>query len=476
MRKSRIFFYWAICFIIGVGIESLWSWDIFYFFITAAVGVVGAVFFWSHKKKRYLCLGALFLFLGVWRVSLSWPTMNNKNLIFYNGQQVSLLGKIIAEPDISNKNIKLKVRAESLYLSGGLKDVKGKVLVNTAKYDQEWQYGEQILLRCLIDKPGIILAKNDGERDFNYGRYLAGENIYSVCYKPEQLIKMTDVDSHFGLVDKINLNLLKFKQRLAEVIDNNMSLPESGLLKAMILGYRREISAEISLAFTKTGLTHIVAISGLNITLIGSLLFALLATVGISRQKSFWLGVLVLSFYVLMIGAFASAVRALVVTVIFMYGLKIGRLPKVANGLLLAALILLLINPQALIYDIGFQLSFLAILGLMIFYEKVFAWLKFVPEKMSIRMMVAMTLSAQVFTLPVIFYYFGNISFIAPVANLFVLPVLPILTVAGFLMIFGGLIWQPIAWALGLILHFVVGYIIFAVELLSKIPVAGIGV
>lgn len=469
MKLRQVFLYFSSLFVLGVAIKTFCTLDLLYFFIMAMIGLVLAVLFWQNKLYRLLLLGAIFLFLGAWRFNLAEPILDNNNLAFYNNSQIEFNGRIIAEPEVTEKNIKLKIKAQEIFLSTGKKAITGKILVNAEKYGTNWQNGNNVFIRCQIEQPGIIKSTEENKKDFNYGKYLLAENIRSVCYQP-LVIKKIEAAAGKNLWTKFNQDLINARQKFKTIIDANLSLPASGLLNAMLLNYRREITPELSLAFNKTGLTHIIAISGLNITLIAIMLFELFILLGIRRQKVFWLAMGVLTIYVIMIGAPASAARALVMSGIFLYALSMGRLAFGFNALMLAAVILLLINPYALIYDIGFQLSFLAVLSLMLFYEKFVEWLKFLPKNLQIRSLVAMTLSAQILTLPMIVYYFRRLSLIAPLANILVVPILPIMTIAGFVLILAGLISAKLAFVVGLFLHFVMTYIIKVVEILSQIP------
>jgi competence protein ComEC len=222
-----------------------------------------------------------------------------------------------------------------------------------------------------------------------------------------------------------------------------------------------------------------VAISGLHITILAGILFYLFILLGVPRQKSFWPAVLILFLYVCMIGFRASAIRAFIMGTLVLYALKIGRLSKSINALVLAGAILLLINPKLLLWDVGFQLSFLAVLGILYFYPLLTKTLKhkntktqllnnrFVDVVVSIFFV---TLSAQIFTLPLVFYYFRVISLVSPLANLLVLPILPVVMVSGLILIILGLIWSKLAFAFGILIWLLLSYIFKVVELLSQIP------
>ncbi|MEK7580365.1 MAG: ComEC/Rec2 family competence protein, partial [Patescibacteria group bacterium] len=145
-------------------------------------------------------------------------------------------------------------------------------------------------------------------------------------------------------------------------------------------------------------------------------------------------------------------------------------------ALILAACLMLFFNPKLLSGDVGFQLSFGAVSGIIFGQSYLARKLKILPAKFHIRDLVATTLAAQIFILPLIVYYFGNLSFIAPIANLLVLPVLPYIMTAGF--IFSFLLWLPsvlitvIIWPLKIVLN----YVLFIIDFGSKLPLAALSV
>lgn len=476
MHKSKIFLYFSLCFILGIALRSFLNFDIFYAFIFLLTCLILGVIVWARSSRRIILMGAIFLFLGILRYEISLPKIDQNHIAFYNGQEVELIGEITVEPDVREKHMKLTIDNLSRYTPGTFdqnKNLKGKILVNVYKYGEDYNYGDWLQIKCKLEEPGIIESEN-GWRDFDYGRYLAVKGIYSVCYRPDLVEKtfshrFTQIRAQI-YTDAFYTAVINTKKKFKDIIDKNLSLPQSGLLEAMLLGYRREISPAITDQFSKAGVSHIIAISGLHITIMAGLLFYLLMALGVPRQKSFWPALVILFLYVVMIGFRASAVRALIMGAVLFYALKIGRLKKSINVLVLAAVVLLLINPKLLIFDVGFQLSFLAVLGILYFYPLFEKWLKFIPDKGKVRSLICLTLSAQVLTLPLIFYYFGYVSFVSPLANLLIIPVLPVVMVGGMIMIFLGLIWSNFAFVSGIFLWLVLSYVIKVTEILSQIP------
>ncbi len=222
-----------------------------------------------------------------------------------------------------------------------------------------------------------------------------------------------------------------FKAKLSGLIDAGLNEPESSLARPIVFGGQKGLEQTIRDDFQKTGLTHIMAVSGFNVSILAVVIMAVLLAIGLNRQRAFYAAVIFLAAYIILVGLPASAMRAGLMGFLVLWALKLGRLNKITNSLVLTAAILLLINPKLLRDDVGFQLSFLAIAGLVYVYPILEAiWQKVkLPKLKGASDALLITLAAQVFTLPVLAYNFSQISLIAPLANLAVLWTLPILTV-----------------------------------------------
>jgi len=481
MKKNKIFLYFCLLFVAGIALRSVFSFDLFYAFIFLLICLVLASLVWHNKVYRIILLGAFFLFLGILRFNISVPVIDENHIKHYNDSVIEFTGQISSEPDVREKHTKLILNNLELacrspveldVLEGSRGEggkVQGKILVNAYKYG-DYNYADWVKIECELNTPGIIESDNEFSRDFDYGRYLGVKGIYSTCYKPESIEKINN--QYLTINNKIYKKLINSKQKFKEIIDANLPLPQSGLLNAMLLGYKRELLPEIADQFSQTGMSHIVAISGLHITIIAGILFYLFILLGVPRSKSFWPALTILFLYIIMIGFRASATRAFIMAALLLYALKIGRLSKSINALILAGSVLLIINPKLLLYDIGFQLSFLAVLGILYFYPLFNKWLEFISDKYKIRSIIGVTLSAQILTLPLVVYYFGILSIISPVANLLVLPILPVVMVGGMILIILGLIWAKLAFIFGILIWIILSYVLKVIELLSQIPYA----
>ena len=188
--------------------------------------------------------------------------------------------------------------------------------------------------------------------------------------------------------------------------------PSASFEAGLLTGSRKGIPDDLLEAFNMTGLTHIIAISGYNISLIVVLISSLFKNSSRRVKVPFIIVFIVL--FTIFVGASAAVVRASIMGIISVMALWFGRQSQVLNALLISAFVMVLWNPATLFYDVGFQLSFLATLGLIIAGNKIMETTKFLPEKFGIREAFAMTFSAQIFALPVILVNFGRFSFISP--------------------------------------------------------------
>ncbi len=218
-----------------------------------------------------------------------------------------------------------------------------------------------------------------------------------------------------------------------------------------------------------------IAISGLHMAIIVWLLQSLLLGMGIRRQTSFVYLFLFLLLYLYLIGFVPSAVRASLMVMMVLLGPILRRQTMSVFSLILAADVFVLVNPDLLVYDIGFQLSFLAVLGLLWYVRFFNKILFFIPQKFKLREVLSVTLSAQVFTWPLIVYYFGIFSVIAPLANFLVLPLLPAILLLSLLLALVGfipIIASIISWPLFILFKIIV----IITNYLSQIPGAYINI
>lgn len=250
-------------------------------------------------------------------------------------------------------------------------------------------------------------------------------------------------------------NILRTK--IEDRINRILPEPQASLLAGILLGKKRTLPEELLEKFNRTSTTHILVVSGYNITIIGAVIIGFLNWLTLPRKYSFWLAILGIIGFVWLVGFTPPVIRAAIMGILVLIAIRMGRIYNITNALLLTAVLMLLHDPFQLFHNISFQLSFSATIGIVYLY----------PRFQKLGEILGTTLSAQLAVFPFIAYYFGQISLIAPIANLLVLPVIPVAMLFGFL---GIMLGSFFAWPAWLFL----AYVIKMVEILSSIPFASI--
>jgi competence protein ComEC len=255
--------------------------------------------------------------------------------------------------------------------------------------------------------------------------------------------------------------------------------PEASLLSGILLGIESGIQPDVRKAFNDTGTSHIIAISGFNITIIAAL-FSKLFGRFLGRRWGATACALGIALYTILAGADASVVRAALMAGIALLGQRIGRQAFSLASLAASAMLMTALQPMAL-WDVGFQLSFAATLGLVLYGPPLEAWLERLASRWirprrarrlsrTISEFTLFTLAAQVTTLPLIAYYFRRLSLVSLLANPVILPLQPAVMVLGGLAVLGGMLFLPLGRLLGWVAWPFVALTIRAVEFFAQWP------
>ncbi len=381
-----------------------------------------SVLAWRYRRARTVILAGAFFCLGFWRYALGLPVSTPDKIWYYNGRTVTVEGVVANEADVRQTNRKLEVKAGKLERQ----EVSGTILATTNLYPA-YDYGDELEMTCGLEAPEPF-------DDFAYDRYLARFDIYSVCYYP----KIKKIAGAQG--NKLYSAIFRLKAALRAKIDRGLSEPSASLASAIILGDKKGLPDDLRTVFARAGISHIAAISGMHISILAALLMGALLGAGLPRRYAFYASVSFLAVYIILIGLPASAMRAGLMGFLVLWALELGRLSKLTNSLVLAAAVLLLINPRLLRDDVGFELSFLAVAGIAYAYPLLDNRIKRRTERAASPLwraktaraavsVMVLTASAQIFTLPVIAYDFSFVSLAAPLTNLLVLWCLPLLMI-----------------------------------------------
>lgn len=459
MLRAIYFTTFLLAFLIGV----VWFW----FDKNPAVpaGFLGLIFFglivFAPKLSKLVLIVVFGLVLSYLRIYFIESSVAPNKIEFYNEQNVIFHAKVNEEVERRVDKQKITLEAEEIFLDNSWRKVSGRILL-TANLYPEFFYGDFLLIAGTLKKPEPFSYENDGgqEVEFKYDNYLSRYQIFSLIYYPEEIKILARFQGNIILQ-----KLFNFKRLLIGRVNELLPEPQASFLGGLLWGARSGLPPDLLEGFNRTGTTHIIALSGFNITIIGVLLFLLAPWVYLKRQQAYWLVLATIVLFVLFTGGQASVMRAAVMGILALTAYYLGRPKAIFVLLVFAAGFMVILNPLVLFYDVGFQLSFLATIGLIYLapnWEKKFLWL---PKKFALRESVVATLSAIFMTMPLIAYEFGRVSLVAPVTNIFILPAIPGIMLVGFLAILISLVsftaGQWIAYAVWFFLSYVINIVKF---------------
>lgn len=264
------------------------------------------------------------------------------------------------------------------------------------------------------------------------------------------------------------------RDKLREIINTNLPNPQSAILAGILLGDKASFSKDWKQKLSNTGTSHIVAVSGMNIVMLSTIFVGLGVSLGLYRGQALWFSLVFVWIFIALIGFQVSAIRAGVMGSILIFCQILGRKGASFRALALAVAIMLAVNPALLRYSLSFQLSVLATLGLIQISPVIELKLKKIKvfEKTGFSPVIAASLAAQIFTMPLLVYSFGYISLVGLLVNLLIVPLLPFVMISGIVFLVGALIYAPLgiilSWLVGLLLSFVV----WIIDIFSKVPFA----
>ncbi|MBU1180466.1 competence protein ComEC family protein, partial [Patescibacteria group bacterium] len=297
-RKSYIVLVACFGFVIGIIAHSFLNFSFSFFWIYNALLLAGVLMllFWKDKKMRLIFMGVFFIILGFARFDLGIE--KNKILPEYYDKEIKIIGTVADEP--INKIDKQQLIIEPKEISREVFDEKEKILLTTNLYPQ-YKYGDGLEINCKLQKPKIF-------EDFDYARYLSMQNIYGVCYWP--VISRTYADGTRTYADIIMQKLLMAKNFLIKKINQNLHEPLASFLAGLTVGARNAIPPKLLDNFQRTGTTHIIAISGWNITFLGLMFLPVLFYLRLKRKHAFYVMIGIIILFVLLVGAQPSVIRA----------------------------------------------------------------------------------------------------------------------------------------------------------------------
>jgi len=470
--KASLFYSGIISFALGVFLRSLVSVHVsFTLFLMLLVGVffVYGIFLKKTSKQIFgfiltLSFTLSFFVLGIVRYEISDQKRGDPLLSKIVGETLIIQGVVSDEPDLRENNVRLTVDFEKVFLQNKTAEVKSRGIV-TADFYPEFEYGDRLKISGVFKKPENF--ENELGKEFNYVEFLAKDGIYYQMFRPK--IELLSKDDGNFIKEKI----FGFKRVFLEKIKNAVPEPEASLSGGLLLGTKQSLGKETLDQFRQVGLIHIVVLSGYNITIVAE---SFMKTLGffLSQRLAGIFGIVGIVLFAIMTGAGATVVRASLMVILVIIARLYGREYEVNRALFLAGFVMLMHNPKILLFDPSFQLSFVAMLGLVHVSPIVLRYMIFLTPRFGIRELAASTLATQIFVLPLILYMMGNLSLVALPVNLLVLAFVPITMFLSFVTGVVGFFSNAFSIPFGFISYLLLSYMFKIAELFASLPFASV--
>jgi len=428
--------------------------------------------FRQHRKiiiLTSLCL--VILFSGTVYFQSSLPTINENHLQFYNDRgTIEIKGMISADPEVRDKTTHLRLSATEIKVDEEWQPVSGTALLFVPRYPT-YDYGDVLRVTGKLETPPQL-------DDFDYEGYLAHQGIYSTMLYPG--IEILDKGKGFKPLEWV----YSLRSRLSQTMATILPEPQASLAQGIILGIRGNIPSSVKTDFSRTGTAHILAISGLHLSIVAGILLSLgIWLFGRRCYFYIWLALGIIWLYALLTGMHPPIVRGAIMASLFLTAELLGRQRSAFTSLAFAAAIMVGINPQIL-WTASFQMSFTAMAGLIFLAPPLMALgRKAVSNTLGEDELAArvaniitdsfsITLGAIIAVWPLVAYYFGIISFVGPPATLLALPALPGIIIAGALAGGLGLIFVPAAQIVAWLAWLFLSYMLLVVNSFASISPA----
>jgi competence protein ComEC len=440
----------TFAFVTGIVIASQVHLDVISWAVAALTALVLAFplrrLCFARWNSPPLFLILAILFAGGWRYQIAQPEITPFHIAWYNDRDYEVLvtGMILEPPDVRDVYANLKVEVQKVDTGNDQPLPAEGLMLARVDPDGAYAYGEIIRLRGKLKTP----PENE---DFSYRDYLARFGIHSYM----STAKVTRLPLPSG-GNSLLAGIYALKARALANLYQLFPDPEASLIAGILLGVDTGLPPDLQQAFKDTGTAHIIAISGFNIAIIAGL-FAAFFSRFLGPRRGAVAAVVGIGLYTLLVGGDAAVVRAAIMGGFSLFARQVGRRQDGFNTLMFVAAIMAVLNPFVL-WDVGFQLSFFATLGLILYAQPFQQW---ATEQIARRTsddtarkiagplaeFVLFTFAAQLTTLPIMAYHFGRISLVSLLANPLILPIQPpVMLVSGAALVLS-LAWMPLGQA-----------------------------
>jgi len=468
------FYQIVIAYIVGIIIGKIISFPIWYLVICFVLFSAGVLYFLHYSEKKdisILLILSLIALFGIFRINVAESNQSRKREVIgklIGLQRLEIEGEIASDPVVMNDSIRFQIGKNQIFFKDVIVYFEDKInvivkssAVNAFKNNKP-TYGDKIRISEVLRLPQEATT----EGLFDYKDYLEQQDVYAVIVVkyPESIL---DINPEFKPFETI----LKLKHGIENYFYRDMGKKDASLLLAMLFGQQMRLDKSLKNKFIRCGIMHIFAVSGLHIGIAILIFFMTMRILQVRQNVTSILTIFFIILYAMLTGFRPSVMRASIIGICYMISFIIKREANPFNVLSLSALILLLYEPRFL-YQAGFELSFTAVLGILLIAPILRDVIRF--KYPIITNLICGTIAAQISTLPLVVYYFNMLSIIGYISNLVIIPMLfGIIYTAFFSLIFGFII-HP----LGSIFNAVNSYLLYMIQastdFFSSLPFAAI--
>lgn len=419
------------------------------------------IFYYKRINLFGISISLITLFFGAYWNNFLLPQPLDNDLAIYAPQKnITVQGYILTEPKVDENKISFELENKA-YLEPKEKEISGKTIITIYDPTLSLNYGDKIQITGKLDIP----EAEPNIDEFSYQAFLARKGIFTT-------LKVNKKTSLLVLESKAKKDLQTFiidlKNKLLNVFFQNMPKDSASLVSSLVFGSKASpVSKEIQEDFTNLGLSHVLAASGMQISLLMTLGLLLIKKIRINNLLGISLTSIAIIFYMLLTGFPPSILRAGLVNLVILFATFRKEKTDSLKALFLVSLGLILYNPLIL-FDIGFEFSVLATFAILYASPLISKKLIFLPDLISEA--VALIISAQLFVLPLQLFYFSQFSYLFLISNLIASLFVDFLTYLAIITISFGLVVPYLGAILGKVIFYLLSLLLFIIEYLSSLP------
>ena len=441
MTSYNIFFFSILFFLLGVAIASLQLSLLILISTTLLLALIFSLF----KKLSSLILITLLIPAGFFY--LIWNNFQYYNHSIVFNENISFKGVVVDEPvkNLKQQTFVIKVRDSFL----------GRLLIKTDLYPQ-YHYGDVLSIKGKIDIP---------PPDY-YGRYLKKEGVQGTIRFAQIDVLKRGGGNYFKKI------LIDVKGGVIYAYHQLLPFNKSSFLAGMTLGEKSGLSKGFLDKLSLSGTRHLTALSGLHLTILIFIVFGAL-NYFLPKKTASWTTLLLILLFLALTGFKLSASRAVLMAFLVMLAKETNRLYSSRNALALTALVLVIINPYVLVFDVGFQLSFLAVIGIICL-SPIIKKVLLLKDKgfLGWKEGLSITIAAQLAVAPILISQFGNFTLTSFISNVLILFTVPVVMVLGYLASIIYYLFLPLAIFISWIISFILSYQILIINIFSKLAIS----